>query len=123
MPEEWRDSVIFENKGGVRSCSGCGGVRLVGRAVGLWERVVGEGLGGDLKFGGRRCGFVPGRSAADALFALRVLVGRCGGGRGGGGSYVVCLWTWRGLAAGCWEGGVWCCVRGSGLAERCVGYV
>ena len=95
--EGWgrRAGAYFWERGGVRSCGGCGGMGLIGRIVGLWERVVGRRLGCGLAFGDRRYGFVPGRGAADALFALRVLVGKCGKVRRG---CVVCLWTWGGGA-------------------------
>ena len=76
MPEEWRDSVlipIFKNKCDVQSCSNYGGIKLIGHTMKLWKRVVERRLRSELTFSEQQYGFTPGKSTADASFALRVL--------------------------------------------------
>ena len=77
MPEEWRDSIllpIFKNKGDVQSCSNYRGIKLTSHSMKLWERVVERRLRSELTFSEQQCGFMPGKSTTDALFALRVLM-------------------------------------------------
>ena len=77
MPEEWRDSVIipiFKNKGDRQSYSNYIGIKLIGHTMKLWERIIERRLRRYLIFSNQQYGFMPGKSTADALFALRVLM-------------------------------------------------
>ena len=65
---------IFKNKGDVQSCSNYRGIKLIGRTMKLWERIIERRLRRDLTFCNQQYGFMPGQSNTDAWFALRVLM-------------------------------------------------
>ena len=66
--------LIFKNNGDVQSCSNYIGLTLISHTMKLWERVVERRLRSDLTFSVQPYGCMPGKSATDALFALRVLM-------------------------------------------------
>ena len=65
---------IVKKKDDVQSCSNYRGTKFISHTMKLWERVVERRLISDLTFSEHRYGFMPGKSTADALFALRVLM-------------------------------------------------
>ncbi|KAK3542088.1 hypothetical protein QTP86_013386 [Hemibagrus guttatus] len=77
MSEEWRRSVlvsIFKNKGDVQSCSNYRGIKLMSHTMKLWERVVDARLRKVVEICEQQYGFMPRKSATDAIFALRILM-------------------------------------------------
>ncbi|KAK3534979.1 hypothetical protein QTP70_001936 [Hemibagrus guttatus] len=77
MPEEWRRSVlvpIFKNKGDVQSCSNYRGIKLMSHTMKVWERVVKARLRKIVEICEQQYGFMPRKSATDAIFALRILM-------------------------------------------------
>ncbi|KAI5618310.1 hypothetical protein C0J50_22292 [Silurus asotus] len=79
MPKEWRKSVlvpIFKNKGDVQTCSNYRGIKLISHTIKLWERVVEARLREEVTICEHQYGFMPRKSTTDALFALRMLVGK-----------------------------------------------
>ncbi|KAK3571406.1 hypothetical protein QTP86_010698 [Hemibagrus guttatus] len=77
MPEEWRRSVlvpIFKNKGDMQSCSNYRGIKLMSHTMKLWERVVEARLRKVVEICEQQYGFMPRKSATDAIFALRILM-------------------------------------------------
>ena len=71
IPYEWEVNVLI-------NCSITRvmyrGIKLISHTIKLWERVVARRLGSELTFSEQQCGFMPGNSTTDALFALRVLM-------------------------------------------------
>ncbi|KAK3571765.1 hypothetical protein QTP86_018713, partial [Hemibagrus guttatus] len=79
MPEEWRRSVlvpIFKNKSDVQSCSNYRGIKLMSHTMKLWERVVEARLRKVVEICEQQYGFMPRKSTTDAIFALRILMGK-----------------------------------------------
>ena len=77
MPEEWRRSVlvpIYKNKGDMQSCGNYRGIKLMSHTMKLWERVVESRLRAEVNRCEQQCGFMPKKSTADAVFALRMLM-------------------------------------------------
>ncbi|KAG7470479.1 hypothetical protein JOB18_047048 [Solea senegalensis] len=77
MPEEWRRSVmvpIFNNKGDVQNCSNNRGIKLMSHTMKLWERVAETRLRAEVSICEQQYGFMPRKSATDAVFALRTMV-------------------------------------------------
>ena len=78
MTEEWRKSIpvpIVKNKpGDVQCCSNYRGIKQISHSMKLWERVIEARLRDNVKICGQQFEFMPGKSTADALFALRVLM-------------------------------------------------
>ena len=120
MSEEWRDSVlipIFKNKGDVQSCSNYRGIKLIGRTMKLWERIIERRLRRDLTFSNQQYGFMPGKSTTDALFALRVLMEKNREGQ----KELHCVFVDLEKAYDkVPREEVWYCMRKSGLAEKYV---
>ncbi|XP_051806753.1 uncharacterized protein LOC127534762 [Acanthochromis polyacanthus] len=77
MSEEWRRSVlvpIFKNKGDVKSCGNYRGIKLMSHTMKLWERVVEARLRAEVNICELQYAFMPRKSTADAIFALRMLI-------------------------------------------------
>ncbi|MBN3291679.1 YTX2 protein, partial [Polypterus senegalus] len=77
MPEEWRRSILvstFKNKGDVHRCSNYRNIKLISHTMKIWERVMDARLRGEVAICEQQYGFIQGKSAKDAMFALRVLM-------------------------------------------------
>ena len=77
MPDAWRESVvvpIFKGKGDIQDCSSYRGIKLMSHAMKLWEKVLEKRLRQMVEISGSQFGFVAGRSATDAISALRTLL-------------------------------------------------
>ena len=77
MPDEWRTSTlvpIFKNKGDIQCCGNYRGIKLMSHTMKLWERVVERRLRAVVEICEQQYGFMPGKSTADAIFALRMLM-------------------------------------------------
>ena len=73
MPKEWRRSIlvpIYKGKGDVQDCGNYRGKSLP-PTMKIWERE--KRLKKMVNFGEEQYGFMPGKSAADAIFALKQL--------------------------------------------------
>ena len=76
MPGDWRQSTlvpIFKNKGDAQNCANYRGIKLMSHSMKIWERVIDARLRKNVKIGEQQYGFMPGRSATDAIFGLRIL--------------------------------------------------
>ena len=77
MPDEWRNSTlipIFKNKGDIQDCGNYRGIKLTSHTLKLWERIIDQRLREKGKISEQQFGFMPGKSTADAIFALRQLM-------------------------------------------------
>ena len=77
MPDEWRNSTlipIFKNKGDIQDCGNYRGIKLTSHTLKLWERIIDRRLREKVKISEQQFGFMPGKSTADAIFALRQLM-------------------------------------------------
>ncbi|GJY90157.1 retrovirus-related pol polyprotein LINE-1, partial [Tanacetum coccineum] len=77
MPEEWRLSdviPIFKNKGDAQVCSNYRGIKLLSHTMKLWERVIERRLRRETSVSENQFGFMPGRSAVDAIHLIRSLM-------------------------------------------------
>ena len=84
MPEEWRAStlvpIFFKNKGDIQEGKNYKGIMKI------WERVIERRLREEVTISDEQFGFMTGRIATDAIFALRQLMEKY---REGGKSYTV----------------------------------
>jgi hypothetical protein len=77
MPDEWRRSIlvpIFKNKGDVQSCTNYQGIKLMSRAMKLWERIIEHRLSGVTNVTENQFGFMPGRLTMETIFLIRRLM-------------------------------------------------
>ena len=76
MPDEWRKSVIVPiyKKGDVYSCTNYRGKRLMSHTMKIWEKIVEARLRQEVEICEQLFGFMPRKSATDAIFALRMLM-------------------------------------------------
>ena len=77
MPDEWRKSVsipIYKGKGDSKECGNYREIKLMSHTTKLWERIVEVRLRKEVVIGDQQFGFMPQRSTADAIFALRMLM-------------------------------------------------
>ncbi|GKE39342.1 retrovirus-related pol polyprotein LINE-1 [Tanacetum coccineum] len=77
MSEEWRlgeVAPIFKNKGDAQVCSNYRGIKLLGHTMKLWERVIERRLRRETSVFENQFGFMPGRSAVDAIHLIRSLM-------------------------------------------------
>ena len=84
IPDEWRCSTlvpIHKNKGDIQDCDDYRGIKLVSHIMTIRERVMHRRLRVDVCISPEQFGFMPGRSATDAVFALRQLVEKYKGGQ------------------------------------------
>ena len=74
MPDEWQPSVlepIFKEKGDVRNCNTYRGVKLLGHAMKIIERVLERRIRELGNIDSMQFSFMPGRGTTDALFVAR----------------------------------------------------
>ncbi|EYB90344.1 hypothetical protein Y032_0221g2564 [Ancylostoma ceylanicum] len=74
IPQAWRDNVIvpiFERKGGVMDCANYRGIKLIAHTMKIHERLVDMRLRGVVEIASDQFGFIPERSAIDAIFIAR----------------------------------------------------
>ena len=77
MPDEWRRSVLvslYKGKGDIKECGNYRGIKLMSHFMKLWERVIEARIRKKVTSGEQQFGFMPGRSTADAIFCLRMLL-------------------------------------------------
>ena len=74
MPHDWRTSTvvpIYKKKGSVMSCASYQGVKLLEHGMKVVERLLEKRLRRLVKVDQMHLGFMPGRSAVEAIFILR----------------------------------------------------
>ena len=74
MPDEWQTSAlvpIFKEKGDIRNCNICKGVKLFEHAMKIVERVLARRIRELVIIDSMQFGFMPGRVTTDALFVVR----------------------------------------------------
>ena len=74
MPDEWQTSVLvpmFKGKGDVRYCNTYRGVKLLGHAMKIVERVLERRILELVSIDSMQLGFMPGRGTTDTLFVVR----------------------------------------------------
>ena len=77
VPDEWRKSVlipIYKGKGDSKECGNYRGIQLMSHTMKLWEQIVEATLRKEVVIGDQQFGFMPQRSATDAIFGLRMLM-------------------------------------------------
>lgn len=79
MPKSFRESFLlpfFKNKGDTRMCNNYRGIKLLSHTMKIWERIINNRLLKIVlpKIHPNQCGFVPDKSTADAIQAMRILV-------------------------------------------------
>ena len=77
MPKEWRRSVlilIYTNKADAHCCGIYRGIKLMSHTMKIWERVIEARLRDSVEISKQQYGFIPGKGATDAMFALRMLM-------------------------------------------------
>ena len=77
IPTEWRDSVIipiYKEKGDIQDCGNYRGIKLMSHTMKIWERIIDRRLWEETTIGDEHFGFMPGRGATDAIFAVRQLM-------------------------------------------------
>ncbi|EYB83113.1 hypothetical protein Y032_0342g3027 [Ancylostoma ceylanicum] len=74
IPQAWRDSIIvpiFKRKGDVMDCTNYRGIKLIAHTMKIYERFVDMRLRGVVEIAPDQFGFIPERSAIDAIFIAR----------------------------------------------------
>ncbi|EYC15073.1 hypothetical protein Y032_0038g3616 [Ancylostoma ceylanicum] len=74
IPQAWRDSIIvpiFKRKGDVMDCTNYRGIKLIAHTMKIYERLVDMRLRGVVEIAPDQFGFIPERSAIDAIFIAR----------------------------------------------------
>ena len=77
MPNEWRGSTlvpVYKGKGDIQDCGKYRGIKLMSHTMKIYERVLDKRLRGCTEVTEAQFGFMPGRSATDAIFAMRQLM-------------------------------------------------
>ena len=79
MPQSFRESFLlpfYKNKGDTRKCTNYRAIKLLSHTMKIWERVINNRLRMITvpKIDYFQCGFVPGKSTADAIQAMRIIV-------------------------------------------------
>ena len=77
MPEEWRRSVlipIYKNKGDAQCCGNYRGIKLMSHTMKVRKRIIEARLRDRVEISKQQYGFMPGKGATDAMFALKMLV-------------------------------------------------
>ena len=85
-------------KGDIKECGNYCGINLTSHTMKLWERVIEARLRKEVRVAEQQFGFMPGRSTTDAIFSLRMLLGKGKKGRRG---CTVCLWISKRPMIGC----------------------
>ena len=79
MPEDWRNSVItpiYKEKGDILDCGNYQGIKLMSHTMKIWEKIIDGWIRDETSIGAEQFGFMPGRSTMDAVFSLRVIMGK-----------------------------------------------
>ncbi|KAL8098496.1 hypothetical protein AgCh_031314 [Apium graveolens] len=79
IPHEWKLSIvipIYKNKGDAQNCNNFRGIKLLRITMKLWERVIEIRLRSKVIVSENQFGFMPGRSATEAIHLLRRLMGK-----------------------------------------------
>ena len=79
MPEEWRRSVlipIYKNKRDEQCCRNYRGIKLMSHTMKVWERIIKARLRDGVEISKHQYEFMPGKENTDAMFALRMLMGK-----------------------------------------------
>ncbi len=74
IPSQWRKSAIvpiYKQKGDIQNCANYRGIKLISHTMKLWERVIGARIESETEVSENQFGFIKGRQASDAIFALR----------------------------------------------------
>ena len=77
VPEEWKRNVlipIYKNKGNTQCCGNYRGIKLMSLTMKLWERIIETKLRDRVEISKQQYGFMPGKEATDAMFALGMLM-------------------------------------------------
>ena len=77
MPEEWRRSVripIYKNKGHAQCCESYKEIKLISHTMRVWERIIEAMLRDRVEISKQQYGFMSGKGATNAIFALRMLM-------------------------------------------------
>ena len=79
IQEEWRRSVlipIYKNKGDAQCCGNYRGIKLMSHTMKVWERIIEAKIRDRVEISKQQYGFMPGKGTTDAMFALRMLMGK-----------------------------------------------
>ena len=79
MPEEWRRSVlipIYKNKSDAQCCENYRGIKLMSHTMKIWERIIETRLRVRVEISKQQYGIMPGKGTTNAMFALRMLIGK-----------------------------------------------
>ena len=77
MPDEWRRSVLvllYKGKGDIEESGNYLGIKLMSHTMKLWERVIEARIRKEVMIAEQQFGLMPGRSATNAIFCLRMLL-------------------------------------------------
>ena len=77
MPDEWRRSVLvplYKSKRDIKECGNYWEIKLINHTMKLWERVIEARKRKKVTITEQQFGFMPGRSATDAIFSPRILL-------------------------------------------------
>ncbi|EYC12478.1 hypothetical protein Y032_0047g1503 [Ancylostoma ceylanicum] len=78
ISQAWRDSIIvpiFKRKGDVMDCTNYRGIKLIAHTMKIYERFVDMRLRGVVEIAPDQFDFIPERSAIDAIFIARQVMG------------------------------------------------
>lgn len=80
MPESFRDSFLvpfFKNKGDASLCENYRSIKLLPHTFKIFERILDARIKDIADIHGSQCGFVSGKSCADAIQTLRIVIEKC----------------------------------------------
>lgn len=80
LPEAFRDSFLipfFKNKGDASLCTNYRGIKLIPHTLKILERVLDKRIKDIVDIHEHQCGFVSGKSCADAIQTLRIVTEKC----------------------------------------------
>ena len=78
IAEEWRSVVIpiYKNKEDAQCCGNYREIKLMSHTMKVWERITEATLRDRVEISKQQYGFMPGKGTTDAMFALRMLMGK-----------------------------------------------
>ena len=79
VPDEWRKSVLvplYKGKGDIKECGNYRGIKFMSHSMKLWKRVIEARIRKEVTIAEQQFGFMPGKSTTDAIFSLRMLLGK-----------------------------------------------
>ena len=77
MPDKCRRSLLVplqKDKEDIKECGSYREIKLMRHSMKLWERVIEARIRKEVTIAQQQFGFIPGRSTADAIFCLRMLL-------------------------------------------------